>query len=638
MSSVSSVWWVFLFTLFCVALFGVIALVWWTQKRIGLPRGGTFGRIAQWAEGVRRSEAEVKTATVGDLVLFVTLYVIGVTLCITLYIGLSSGSEERSKQEIDDLTRTTQGQAQQLKGDEEELAKFRGRLYIPEQISPAADEEIIGAHIGFQWKYGNHNSASRYVLQLMKIASGHEDELENNGAGVNQQTPVGKVCIFAATDSTDQRATLPNQVEARGEFPEGTYIWRVASGELNVTHDPAECVEDDQVRYWSAFRKFTFFSSRKRRIRATDEIIVGTQFSQDTPFSRVGDDGRPSGFDMDLIRVLVEGCLLNDGGKVRFDKTSCQSAVAAECDAIQARSESSNTHLAAKLCGSAASTAGTPNSLPGTHLHIRLVPLVNGADWKDALQRRNIDVYVGSSTKAKERETGDVAYSDEYLGYETEFLVDQNETCETLHCLATNNRKLGVVPHTSNAWLANELHKQDDLRTLQIVPFDSFPLLETAFEKHDVAAVIVDGTMKRSLGLTSPKSLNDDLKKQSGWHAYLSDFIGHDGREGFAMATVDDIVDIDDTFVKSKCAPETSAKRKRICEIDRKLAANRNLLNQLNAALESDSVAMLINVLFQEYELDKWDALPRRTDGGAHPSTLQSVTGMLRQRLASALQ
>jgi ABC-type amino acid transport substrate-binding protein len=614
-------WWIFLFTLFCIALFVCIALVWWSQKRLGLPRGGALGRIANWAEGVRSSEAEVKTATVGDLVLFVTLYVIGVTFVITLYIGINSGSEERSKQQIEDLTRQTQGQLQQLKADDQELKELRQRSDRPEQEFPGADEEIIGGHVAFRWGYRNHNDASRYVLQLMKIATEREQQ-EGGGA---QQLPVGQLCTFAATDSADQRSQLPTQeIEARGgELAPGTYMWRVASGELGRRPNDnfIECVQDDQIRYWSAFRKFTFFPSQNQRIRTTGTIIVGTQFGQDTPFSKLGEDGKPSGFEMDLIRVVVEGCLLVVNGEVQFDEPACKAAVAKECEAIENEpNEPANVRAMASPCKTAETVAGTTsastaNPAPGKNIQMRLVPLPPGVSSTEALQNRNIDLYIGSRTKAIAREKGHVVFSDEYLTYETQIVVDRNETCSDVHCLATNGRKIGVVEETSNAWLANEL-KQKDLKDLSIVPMASLALLENAFEKQDVTAVIVDGTTAPFMGSMSPKLLNDDLRQQKAWRAYLHDFIGHDEREGYAIATVDDISEKrGSTEHSDEPDAEDPAKRQR-------------LLTELNKALRSQAAKMLLDVLYHKYDLDQWNAARPRNDSMAWWNRAQAIMGM----------
>lgn len=498
------------FSLLCMFLFAVIGVFWWIHKKIGLPKRGPFGRIAVWAEGVRTSEAEVKTATVGDLVLFVTLYVIGVTFVVTLYLGINQSAEDKRKIEADQSRDRVNSLETELRDQQDKLAQLREGRAAPQLVTPTADEQIIGAHVDFRWDYSNHNETASYVVEVMRIAAAdptsglHSDQVVD-GTG---QIPVGKPCLFAATDSSSQRARLFGQ-----RFPgQGTYIWRVAVGELaNAAQDGGCSPDDDKIRVWSSYRKFTLFPSRIQRVRTTHEILVGTGFLQNLPFSRTGSDGKPTGFEIDLVKMLVKGCLVEDARGIHYDREQCTKAV----------------------------RVGTPP--PQSQLDVRIVPIPTGTDWKDELQRRNIDLYVGALTRAKKREHGDIMFTDGYLTYETELLVDKNESCPDIVCLAGESKKIGVVENSTNEWLAGALKQERELDRLKIVPYRSFPDLENAFEKQDVDAVITDGVMRSTMGLIEPRKLTD-LKKRDGWEKYLGDnnFIGYQ-REEFGMAVVSDI-------------------------------------------------------------------------------------------------
>ena len=52
----------------------------WLRSRFPNLARGRLGRITGWFYYVEKHEAEVKTATFGDLMLILTLYVAGVTL------------------------------------------------------------------------------------------------------------------------------------------------------------------------------------------------------------------------------------------------------------------------------------------------------------------------------------------------------------------------------------------------------------------------------------------------------------------------------------------------------------------------------------------------------------------------------
>jgi ABC-type amino acid transport substrate-binding protein len=549
---------IILFSLLCMALFAIIAFFWGMRKLVGLPKRGSLGRIAEWAEGVRKSEAEVKTATVGDLVLFVTLYVVGVTFVITLYIWLNAGAEDRYKQEGEQLRQNAGNIESQLHAAQQDLDVLRRLKEAPQLIVPAADDQIIGKHVDLRWQHLTHNRATDYVLEFVRIAgpSLPGSTAQNpppKGEPQFKQLELGVPCIVPATDSADQRSRFPTQ----GRLAEGTYIWRVAVGAINSGHGGAQhdCPDDDRIRDWSSYEKFTVYPSQLERARVTKEILVGTRFVQNIPFTRVGADGQPTGFDMDLIRVIVERCLLDDPDKgIRYDHSECDKGVSEFLE----------------------STTNGAYYASANHFRTTIVPIPPGIDWVEKLQARNIDLYIGSVTRAKEREHGDVSFTSGYLNYDTEALVDKSESCTTIQCLASKRSTIGVVESTTNSWLANELRKDGKLADLRIRSYKSFPDLEGAFERQEVAGVITDGIMASTMGLNEPKTLSE-LKNNRGWSAYLKDHIGYP-QEQFAIAVVSDA-------------------RQNVQSPDR-------LLNALNCALADQPVQMLVHTLFHKYSLN----------------------------------
>jgi hypothetical protein len=205
-----------LFSLLCMALFALIGFFWWTRKRLGLPRSGRLGRIAVWAEGVRTSEAEVKTATVGDLVLFVTLYVIGVTLVITMYIGLNQSAEDKYKVESEQAREKISGMEVKIRDQQSTLEELRSSHSTPQLVTPTADEQIIGSHVDLTWDYGNHNRTADYVIEVVRISEPTPKPADKSVNTAEQSPKLGQPCMFAAGDSANERSQLPSVLAQGG--------------------------------------------------------------------------------------------------------------------------------------------------------------------------------------------------------------------------------------------------------------------------------------------------------------------------------------------------------------------------------------------------------------------------------------
>src|SRR5260370_27137449 len=150
--------WVLLVSLmiFTTGPFLMIFGAWLTRRRLGVPKRGRLLAIATWADDVGKHEAEVKTATFGDLILFVTLYVIGVTLFVTWYVGKKATEAEAAKLENSRLGQIQNTQQTLISNNDALIAdKLKSPTGAPKLITPSADERIIGNHLDFRWVYEN---------------------------------------------------------------------------------------------------------------------------------------------------------------------------------------------------------------------------------------------------------------------------------------------------------------------------------------------------------------------------------------------------------------------------------------------------------------------------------------------------
>ena len=76
-------------------------------------------------------------------------------------------------------------------------------------------------------------------------------------------------------------------------------------------------------------RGFLIYPSSVERILATRKVIVGTAYSTNPAFSGTDSSSRLVGHDIDLITVLVRGCLQPDYSKRRiaYDPAACNYAI-----------------------------------------------------------------------------------------------------------------------------------------------------------------------------------------------------------------------------------------------------------------------------------------------------------------------
>jgi len=289
---------------------------------------------------------------------------------------------------------------------------------------------------------------------------------------------------------------------------------------------------------------------------------------------------------MDLIRAVIPGCLSRrivwfqnrKEATVRFDPAKCQ-------------------ETAEKLSKGDLLMPGSGDQT----LQPRIVVLAPGVDFRDKMQRRNLDAFIGALTRATERETGDIHFSRGYVAYDSRLLINGGAIGGTTLAEFANssNPTIGAVENSTNHWLAEELARE--YPAIMVQPFISFAQLETQFETRSVPAIIVDGVMEHSLGISARGQITD-LTHSQAWRRYLLR-IGYCRQyfgikvgscaEKFGIAVADDVRESrpnsDGTEAEQYPYP-------------------RQLLDALDEALSSDPGRQIIDVLYHRWNLEDYNA------------------------------
>ncbi|HZT32563.1 MAG TPA: transporter substrate-binding domain-containing protein [Bryobacteraceae bacterium] len=399
----------------------------------------------------------------------------------------------------------------------------------PHPESTTRDQQVIGDHVDVTWKYRYHDRGMyvNYEIELIRISPGRNQSFTgqcSNDLAANFQDPEArKNCPwstrFMATDPGALRSRILPDVNS--DLPPGQYLWRVAPVTANRIEKLGQ--EDDDARRadWSGYRLFEIYPSIRDRISQTRRIRVGTNFEQDTNFSRRGPDGQPEGFDISLARAIVEGCLALDrhAGALDFKEPRCADYVR------RLRSDPRPPP-----------PAGGPESVS-----VQFVPVGRWGDWLSMLKRKEIDAFIGSVTRARGRERSGVTFTRGYFPYQTEIytIADIASPHVTLSSWLTRRRTIGVIENSTNDWLAGCLTQAYGKETVTTLRFPSYPALESAMDRGDIDGLIIDGTfVSGSKAWTSLAGWKETPAYRS---CYLAD-PNHVGfpREELAIATAID--------------------------------------------------------------------------------------------------
>ena len=470
----------------------------------------TQGRgILHWLRSLGTSDVEATGAKFSDFVSFAGFGLTIAGILLSWYTVSLESQKANVESQVKDLTDQNISEQQKL----HELANKEQGDFVPDVDVhleyPTHDVSLISARFPeIQWRYSRHNERLNYVVNFIKV----DDKTlpESNRITKTCDFSRFRSCLFYASDPNSQRSKVPSDSsDQRGQF-----LWRVIPAKSSA--DRADDLTMNPVSEWSEYASFYVYPNVLSRFSASaPTAIVGTTSSDNVRFSTLDAEGSSSGHDIDLIRVLLEGCvsLSSDGSEIHYDSAACNTAASAYTSYSIPVYESSHR---------------------GLHVRIKSFPSVDSG--LAALTRKQIDVFIGSVTKAVERENDKVLFTDGYYRFKSALYVHSLRGSEDLFHWARGPRSLGVVKNSTNHWLASALASDSRFETkLSVVAFSSYSMLREAFERQDVDGVLIDSVLGGDL---PDATVVSGLEKTAAWNDYLNR-IGYEAEE-FAIAVADD--------------------------------------------------------------------------------------------------
>ena len=208
--------------------------------------------------------------------------------------------------------------------------------------------------------------------------------------------------------------------------------------------------------HWSEYGAFCFY--KRQPVPATcvgipaeteadtlqKIILVGTNDSGNVGFSAIT-DGHRHGYDIDLIKFIIEGCVMAAGDGFLFDQNAC-----AEYRSGHRRPD-------------------------GLRVVFKTFDSID--EGLEALSRKQVDVFIGALTKADKRDTYTVRLTHGYYQFVSRLLARSGDGLP--HDLASWNdvvASIGVIDNSTNQWLAEELlNAAPKNNHLTLQSFRSFP-------------------------------------------------------------------------------------------------------------------------------------------------------------------
>jgi ABC-type amino acid transport substrate-binding protein len=399
--------------------------------------------------------------------------------------------------------------------------------------APIRDSSLVGSRITFEWVFAQHTAMLSYLIELLKVDSDPHLPLRPRTGEESSHCDFSRYrsCMFYASASNSERSELllTNIPES-----EGHYLWRVVPAKKRSVSTRAEDAEN-VVSDWSEYGSFSYHRSLLNRVTATKNVLVGTTYSDNVNFSSLDPNGEHVGHDVDLVQLLVEGCLLINRDVVTFHDAGCQDAVADYKSFVDnCRREASSvgttrrTNVDRGSCREANEQYENKQRLrrgePG-RLTVRFKPFPTVGAGLEALSRKEIDLFIGSLTKAQDRENDAVVLTDGYYPFRSKLCAHTVQEAANLKKWLASPRRIGVINNSTNHWFATLLSAETGFENkISVVAFDSFPLLQSAFEEREVDAVLVDGVLlpellepDQSAVQTNSQAKNHTLTNQDVW-------------------------------------------------------------------------------------------------------------------------
>jgi ABC-type amino acid transport substrate-binding protein len=282
---------------------------------------------------------------------------------------------------------------------------------------------------------------------------------------------------------------------------------------------------------WSAFASFAIYGSQAARIWSTKAVRVGLDIGQGTAFAQRSSDGTIRGLEISLIYTLIEGCLRFDQNDhtLQYNREACKSYISGKQHPLVVTSRNHNCVA------------------NGTHPCVSFVPIEKWGSYPAAVKRKEVDLFLGTATRAGERERSGLRFTSGYFPIETEIYGHAQDVATrslNLSQWLTRDRSVGAISGSTNAYVLDKLIKEVGSSAagrppfLSKVEFDSFPSMEAAMDKGEIDGVIIDDSFVQRKDWVRISGLKD----KAAWHSYLSGYV-HADREEYAIAVAIDDVD-----------------------------------------------------------------------------------------------
>ncbi len=426
-------------------------------------------------------------------------------------------------------------QLQALHSLDDEAAALRGSLSDLSRAAPAAqadeniphptvsdrDAQFIGTHADVSWSAvsGSKFANAQYEINLVRLES---DSEESSPAPIDTLPEP----FFLASDSAHLTSRLPSSPEQ--ELPPGKYVWRVA--QVSQGYDPKSSTDPEigMLSSWSNYGYFTIYKTIEDRITATRRIRVGVDLSQNSPFT-YAERGTIAGSDVVRIRQIVENCLAVSNVRLSIDAQRCSSSGSLG----QGSSAAACLHDQTRVC-------------------VEFVPIERWGEWRSALSRKEIDLFVGGVTAAEAREGDGIRFLSSYREFETRVYVNKADLADADTSLSrwlVHRRVVGVIENSSNDILMGKLLLRycpsrrvlsGETCKLDRKPFSSFPSMDQAMDRGEIDGVLIDETFVDRNEWQPLRSLRSS--DPTPWKAYEQSFLGYQGSEKLAFPIAVDSV------------------------------------------------------------------------------------------------
>ena len=509
-------------------------------------------RMYSWWTDQHSKKLEAQPIKASDLISLISL-----TLTIvSLIIGWYSISRQIKRGALDIKIKNTaddngalQAQLSAQRSEQYQAAVNDTDIHVE---SPVGNVRYVGAELPeLRWKYAKHSSATDYIVELLYLPEPGSHPPANFRLLKTSECEDGVThCRFRASSASGQLSML--QAPILDANHEGRYLWRVAPVSAGFTGN------DYPELHWSEYGSFCFYkdapvsgtclavpvpaSDSRRPENERNRILVGTNLSENVDFSSVINGSR-HGFDIDLTRLLLEGCIRKGKDGFRFSSKQCESAVRLYTDP--------------STCSDLKVPEGSLEAVFANYGTID--------EGLKAVRYGHVDLFIGALTKAKDRDVlpvrltqgyypfSSALYSltsnrdhrnDGYLDRLLSVLLREPGRSE-FQKWKKSKQNVGVIDGSTNQWLAEDLIEVENLQdSVTVEAFSSFASLKESLEQGRIQSVIVDNTLGKQL-----RDVTEIKLPRGVWRTYHAQ-LGED-TESFAIAVADEPQDADATQTHS---------------------------------------------------------------------------------------